>query len=89
MIQDNLYNRILVNKIIYNKFGKDVGSIIQKYVIGTCSNCDTKLLNYYICESCDQIFCLNCRNTNDIYNYSQYFPDYCYHCIVCMFINDK
>lgn len=60
----DLINRIKTRKIIYNKFGKDLSSILYLYLFANCNICNSNIQIYTYCEDCHNIYCKSCNKKN-------------------------
>ena len=92
----DLYYRVKIRTLIYDKFGRDISTIIIPYLQGDCCICNKTLMKYNICESCDKVYCNDCLQFKDVSHniinlirkYSEHF-DYCFVCLNNMILNDN
>ena len=84
-------NNLQIRIIIYNKFGRDLSTIINPYIFGKCDFCNNKIRKYTICKSCNRIYCDLCYKTikSQFYFYTQSHDFFvCNFCYTCMMINN-
>ena len=58
----DLYNRLKTRTLIFDIFGRDIGSIVCKFIFIKCAGCSRLVMKYERCIICDADYCISCSH---------------------------